>query len=155
MSYKVRYTEAGAGQLLRLIDEELTVKVASTDTGGDFEVFELTCPQGSGAPRSRHPWAEAYYALAGTFDVAVGARRTELHPGDTLLIPPNAVHEFVATTESASMVVFSLGTEGGRFFSDVDANVHPGDGPEVFGPALAQIADRHHVTLVPAVGHDA
>ncbi len=112
MSYKVRYTEAGAGQLLRLIDEELTVKVASTDTGGDFEVFELTCPQGSGAPRSRHPWAEAYYALAGTFDVAVGARRTELHPGDTLLILESMKMEIPVLAEVGGTVAEIKVTEG-------------------------------------------
>ena len=149
MSFKIRYTEAGTGAELRIFDEDLTVKVAGDDTDGQFEIFELTCPQGSGAPRSRHPWGEAYYGLAGTFDVVVGRRHETLEPGDTLFIPPAAAHEFVASSESASMLVVSLGVDGGRFFADLDANVHVADGPEVFGPRMAEVADRHSVTLLP------
>ena len=65
-----------------------------------------------------------------------------------MTIPPNAAHALVVTSDAARMLVLSLGAQGGRFFADMDEHVHLGDGPEVFVPRIAEVAERNEVTLL-------
>ena len=112
MSHRARFSAPEAGTALTVVDVTVVVRVSAEDTDGTFELFELAGAAGSGAPLSRHPWAETYYLLEGEADVQVGAQRHQLIPGATVTIPPNAAHSLVITSDRARMLVVSLGAEG-------------------------------------------
>jgi mannose-6-phosphate isomerase-like protein (cupin superfamily) len=148
MPHHVRHTGPGRADQLAVVDVTVAVLVPAADTDGDYELFELTGPVGSGAPLSRHGWAEAYYVVEGGAEVAVGARRFALAPGDAVTIPPSAAHSLVLTEEGTRLLVLSDGADGGRFFADMDATVRLADGPDVFVPRIVEVAERHGVTLL-------
>jgi len=148
MSHHLRITGPGEGDRLFVVDSYATIKVAADDTDGTYELFELDAPQGSGAPMSRHPWAEAYYVVDGSITVQVGARTADLPAGGTITIPPNAPHAFTVTSGSAKILVVSLTPAGGRFFAELDEHVPPNGSFEEIGPKIAEVAERNEVTLL-------
>ncbi len=154
MAHHARFSPAGDGAKLRAVDVDLVVKIDAADTDGVYEIFELAGSRGTGAPMARHPWPEAYHGIDGEFDVRVGGRRHVLSAHATVAIPPNAAHSLTVTSDHARMLVISLGGSGGRFFADLDREVDIADGPDVFVPAIGQVAERHHVTLVTPSGTD-
>ncbi len=154
MAHRARFSPAGDGERLRAVDVDLVVKVDAADTDGVYEIFELAGPRGAGAPLARHPWPEAYHGIDGEFEVRVGGQRHVLGAHATVAIPPNAAHSLTVTSDHARMLVISLGGSGGRFFADLDREVDIADGPEVIVPAIAQVVERHRVTLVGPSGVD-
>ncbi|MFN8024682.1 MAG: cupin domain-containing protein [Acidimicrobiales bacterium] len=150
MSHRIHISPAGDGERLQVVDAEVVVKVPASATADQYELFELTGGEGSGAPLSRHPWAEIYYVLEGDVVVQVGARSIELTAGGCVTIPPLAAHALEIVSGSARLLVVSASAAGSRFFSDMDAEVHLADGPEVFVPRIIEVAARHDVTLLAA-----
>jgi len=148
MSHRVRFSEPAAGPHLTVVDAVVSTKVTAEDTDGVYELFELSGPVGSGAPLSRHPWAEAYYMVEGAASVQIGARCYDLTRGASLTIPPNVAHAFAISSAPARMLVVSLTGAGGRFFAEMDAEVSLADGPDVFVPAIGAVAERNRVTLL-------
>jgi len=150
MSHRIHFTEPGAGDELAVVDAQVLVKVPAAATDGTYEVFELSGAAGSGAPLSRHPWAEAYYVVVGSVIVQIGARTLELAAGACVSIPPMAAHSLEIVSDTAQMLVVSMTGAGSRFFTDMDAEVRLDDGPAIFVPRIHDVAARHEVTLLPA-----
>ena len=148
MSHKIHFTEPGEGAQLTVVDAHIVVKVPADVTDGAYELFELTGRAGSGAPLSRHPWAEMYYVLDGDVVVTIGARTLDLTAGACVTIPPMASHALEIVSPSARMLVVSMTSAGSRFFSEMDAEVHLADGPDVFVPRIVEVAARNDVTLL-------
>jgi quercetin dioxygenase-like cupin family protein len=152
MAHHIRMVGAGQGTRLDTVDSVATEKVASADTGGTYELFEIDAPVGSGIPPHRHEWAEAYYVLDGTLDVVVGSRTFRMGPGDTVSVPPRAAHTFSVSSPTCRFLSFSLGDGAGRLFADLDIEVPDGP-PEEAIPVVLTVAERHGVTfLVDHVG---
>jgi quercetin dioxygenase-like cupin family protein len=148
MPNRVIHVPAGEGQRLNTVDSMATVKIAAAETNEEYELFELEAPEGAEVPPHRHPWPEAYYVLEGDLAVQVGGRRFELHPGDTVNIPPNAVHTIAPHGGTCRFLVFSMTAGSGTLFADLDRSV-PADEPiEKIVPVLLQVAERNRVTFV-------
>jgi quercetin dioxygenase-like cupin family protein len=150
MANRIVHVPAGEGPRLNTVDSTATVKVAATDTNDEYELFELEAPDGSEVPPHRHPWAEAYYVLDGDLGVRVGGRRYQLGPGDTVSIPPNAVHTIAPRGGTCRFLVFSMTAGSGTLFADLDRSV-PADEPmEAIVPVLLAVAERNGVSFVGA-----
>lgn len=151
MAHRIRYCDTGDGARLNTIDSTATVKVAAEDTDGDYELFEIDAPVGSGIPPHRHAWAEAYYVLSGALTVQVGARHLDLTPGATVTVPPNAAHTFTVSAPGTKFLAFSLTAASGHLFADLDRSV-PTDRPiEEVIPLVMEIAARNGVEFLRAV----
>jgi len=148
MAHRIRMVGAGAGTRLDTVDSVATEKVAAADTGETYELFEIDAPGGSGIPPHRHEWPEAYFVLDGALDVAVGGRSFHMGPGDTLTVPPRAVHTFSVPTPRCRFLSFSLGAGAGRLFAELDLEVPDGP-PDQVVPVVIEVAARHGVTFVP------
>ncbi|NSL89646.1 cupin domain-containing protein [Chitinophaga solisilvae] len=51
------------------------------------------------SPMHQHPHEQITYIVSGTFEMELDGIRHLLHPGDTLVIPPNTVHGGKAITD--------------------------------------------------------
>lgn len=148
MPHRIVNVDAGEGTRLDTVDSVATVKVGAADTADTYELFEIDSPGGGGVPPHRHPWPEAYYVLEGTLGVQIGGRSLTLHPGDTVTIPPNAVHATEVPEGSCRFLAFSLTGGTGALFADLDRSV-PKDRPmEEVVPVLLAVAERRGVTFV-------
>jgi quercetin dioxygenase-like cupin family protein len=148
MAHHIRFSDAGDGVRLNTVDSIATVKVAATDTDGEYELFEIDAPVGSGIPPHRHPWAEAYYVLSGALTVQVGARHMALGAGASVTVPPNAAHTFTVSEPGTRFLAYSLTPASGELFADLDRTV-PGDRPiEEVVPLLIEVAARNRVEFV-------
>lgn len=150
MANRIVHVPAGEGRRLNTVDSIATVKIAASDTNAQYELFELDAPEGSSVPPHRHPWAEAYYVLDGDLGVQVGGRHFRLGPGDTVSIPPNAVHTIAPQGGQCRFLVVSMTAGSGTLFADLDRSV-PADEPmEAIVPVLLEVAERNHVSFVGA-----
>jgi quercetin dioxygenase-like cupin family protein len=148
MPHRISQVPAGGGARLDTVDAIATEKVASRDTDGTYELFEIDAGEGSGVPPHRHPWPEAYYLLEGELTVLVGRRTIVLTPGDSLTVPPDAVHTFTVSSPTVRFLAFSLTDGTGRLFRDLDRTV-PSDRPiEEIAPLLMEVATRNGVRFV-------
>lgn len=148
MAHRIRHSHAGEGVRLNTIDSIATVKVRGEDTNGEYELFEIDAPVGSGIPAHRHAWAEAYYTLSGRLAVQVGARQLDLGPGASVTVPPGAVHTFTVTEPGTRFLAFSLTAASGHLFADLDRSI-PTDRPiDEIIPLVMEVAARNGVEFV-------
>lgn len=112
----------------------------------DFEVFEMSGPEGSGPPPHLHDWDEGYVVLNGSIVlVDEGGVERELLTGDRALVPGGTVHSFRIGSDDTRFLSISGGQTVGGFFAEVDAEVPPGPPtPEIF-PKMAEIAARNGI----------
>ena len=144
MAHHVKLIPAAGGTRLSTVDSTAVEKVAADDTDGAYELFEIQATAGRGIAPHRHAWPEAYHVLEGHLEVRVGRRTFDLDPGDTLTVPPDALHTFEVTSPRGRFLAFSLGDRMGQLFADLDLEVPDAPIPEVL-PQLLAIAGRHGV----------
>ena len=150
MANRIVHVLAGEGQRLNTVDSMATVKISAADTNEEYELFELEAPDGSAVPPHRHPWAEAYYVLEGDLGVQVGGRHYRLGPGDTVSIPPNAVHTIAPNGGTCRFLVISMSAGTGSLFADLDRSVPTDEPMEAIVPVLLEVAERNGVSFVGA-----
>lgn len=148
MAHHIRHSDTGEGVRLNTLDSTATVKVRAEDTDGEYELFEIDAPAGSGIPPHRHAWAEAYYTLSGSLAVQVGARQFDLGPGASITVPPNAAHTFTVNEPDTKFLAFSLTAASGHLFADLDRSI-PMDRPiDELIPLVMEVAARNGVEFV-------
>lgn len=112
-------------------------------SGGAFELFELSGPEGSGPPPHAHPWDEAYIGRTGAVEVTVDGVATVVGPGQTAVAPAGALHTYRILHGGTSFHVVTSGARASLFFADLDANAdHGAPTPETL-PAIVEVARRH------------
>jgi quercetin dioxygenase-like cupin family protein len=127
--------------------------VEGEETGGALAVFEFDVPAGAKVPipHSHDAYEETIYGLAGVLTWTVDGTRTDVGPGETLVIPRGAVHHFenLGELDAAALGLVTPGILGPGYFRDVaDVLGAAAGGP----PDLAAIADvmrRHGLTPAP------
>jgi quercetin dioxygenase-like cupin family protein len=143
----MQHSAAGSGREFASPDAVLTVKIDAEHTAGAYELFEVEAPRGPATPLHRTGWGKAYHVLAGRMMVQVDQEAIEMAPGDSIAIPPSALHTFAVMSHSVRFLVFSLSAGMGRFHADLDATV-PRGVPlgEAMGP-LREVLGRHDVVV--------
>jgi quercetin dioxygenase-like cupin family protein len=129
------------GARLQVVGDTIRVLASSDDTGGTFEVFEMTAPRDSGPPPHAHPWSESYSLIEGTVDVFIGGKTFSGAPGCFFQIPAGTLHTYRITSDVAKVIIVTSPAGAADFFSDVDNET---DMEKVTGIAL-----RHGLTLPP------
>lgn len=138
------YVEAGGGKKLQVLADTVRVLANGADSGGLYEVFELTGPEGSGPPPHSHPWDEAYFLLEGEIDAQIGERALRAAAGAFVLVPANATHSFKITSPCAKFVVFTSGAASSAFFEAMDREI---GFPPPSMEAVCTVAQRQGIRL--------
>jgi quercetin dioxygenase-like cupin family protein len=88
-------TEEGDGRRIPVPGGDVTVKVASSDTGGAFAVFEGRTQPLQGPPLHRHrEQDECWYVLEGEYRFVVDGEEIYASAGDTVFAPRGSRHTF-------------------------------------------------------------
>lgn len=147
MAHLIQHTAAGEGKEFVAPDAVLTVKIDAGHTDGNYEIFEVDAPRGPATPPHRTGWAKAYYVLNGRMIVQIDDDGYDLGPGESIAIPPAALHTFTVLSPSAKFLAISLTDGMGRFHTDLDATV-PHDRPMEENLAkVREVLARHDVTV--------
>lgn len=126
---------AGAGEVLRIFDEEFVVKVSGPESGGAYAIFAGTVAPGGGPPLHAHPTSETIYVLSGEFEVTRrdvrGVSTFRAGPGAVVHAPGGAPHRFenVSATRSALLAVVSA--ELLEYVRELGRAFPPGSAPDM------------------------
>ena len=125
-------------------NNEMRVKIAATDTRGQYEICEERCPPGFQSRRHMHSRdVETFYRVDGSATWEVGGETIEATKGVTIHIPPNVPHKVVTKSGCHMLVVFGPGEQSAMFSEIAGLTPQQQEDPSVVRPIL----DKHH--LVP------
>jgi quercetin dioxygenase-like cupin family protein len=124
--------------------------VEGAESGGSVAVFEFDVPAGIqvAAGHSHDGYEETIYGLEGVLTWTVEGRTVDVGPGDALLIPRGAVHQFDNTgdVDAKALAVVTPGILGPDYFREAAAVLDAAaGGPPDFG-ALGEVMRRHGLT---------
>jgi mannose-6-phosphate isomerase-like protein (cupin superfamily) len=118
------------GRTIHVIGEDVRIKIASSDTGGSFTVFEGRTRPLEGPPLHRHrDQDEWWYIVEGEYRFVVDGTEIFAGAGDTVFAPRGSEHTFQ-----------NVGTEPGHTIT----TVVPG-GIDIFFEELERAAPRGSV----------
>ena len=119
-------------------------------SGGSVAVFEFDVPAGTTvvAGHSHDGYEETIYGLEGALTWTVEGTAIDVGPGDVLLIPRGAVHQFENTgdTEAKALAVVTPGILGPDYFREVAAILDAAAGGPPDFAALGEVMRRHGLT---------
>jgi mannose-6-phosphate isomerase-like protein (cupin superfamily) len=113
---------ASAGETFWVVGHRVTI----FPVGNEYGYVDVFSPwQTPGPPPHRHrDCSEFFHVLEGLVDFDVGDERLRLGPGESVLVPRNAVHTFKAASESGSRVITTFAPGGFvRWFRDMGVPV--------------------------------
>lgn len=121
--------DANQGLALQVLGVAVEVLADSALTGGQYTAYRCTVPPQVGPPPHRHDgFDEAFYVVAGVFEILVGSETHIAEAGSFAYIPRGVVHTFRNVGEMEGQFI-GTATPGGheRFFEDADALARGGE----------------------------
>lgn len=110
----------GEGELLRVLVDNITLKVDSADTGGRFIVVETNNEPGAGVPPHYHTREdELFYIVEGEAEFMVDGKVFIAQAGDTVFGPRNVPHAYKFLQQTKMVVTICPGG-----FEDMFREVH-------------------------------
>lgn len=134
---------------------EVTIRflVEGDQSAGSVAVFEADVPAGARVPvaHSHDGYEETIYGLKGVLTWTVDGTPTEVGPGEALVIPRGAVHNFDnrAEADAKALAIVTPGILGPDFFREVAAILDKADGSPPDLAAIAAVMQRHGLTPAP------
>lgn len=119
-----KYLEAGKGELVWLLGEPRTFKVTTEETGGAFLQFESTHGPGMKVlTHLHHEEDEAFYVLAGQYEILIGETRFVASPGAFAFVPRDTIHGFTNMGQDVGRMLITVtpGTQHEGLFREVSA----------------------------------
>lgn len=135
------FIRPGEGTLFER-NNEMWIKVPSSETKGTYEICEEICPAGFESKRHAHRKDfETFYIVDGSATWEVGDETLEATKGTIINIPPNIPHKVVTREGCRMLVVFGPGEQAGMF-SEMD-KLSPAQREDM--GVISDILDRHDV----------
>jgi quercetin dioxygenase-like cupin family protein len=134
------------GRMLRVVTDSVRVLASGTDTGGAYEVFELSGPQDSDTTLHAHPWSEAYVMLEGEVEITINESKMIATPGCFINVPGGMLHAYKILSDGARFILITTPAGAFDFFTELDRET--GGSLENFDK-IVQIALQHGFTLPP------
>ena len=124
--------------------------VEGEESGGSVAMFEFDVPVGTkvAAGHSHDAYEETVYGLEGVLTWTIEGTPIEVGPGEALLIPRGAVHQFDNTSDAdaKALAVVTPGVLRSDYFREVAAILDAAAvGPPDFD-ALGEVMRRHGLT---------
>lgn len=121
--------------------------VEGEQSGGSVAVFEFDVPAGTSvaAGHSHDGYEETIYGLEGVLTWTIEGVATDVGPGEALLIPRGAVHQFenLHDVDAKALAVVTPGLLGPGYFREVAAILGAAAGGPPDYAALGQVMRRH------------
>jgi DNA-binding transcriptional MerR regulator len=105
---------------ISLGNEPIDCKLSGRDTGGSLSVFEFTGTHGG--PRHLHREQDEWvYIVTGSFDFEVGDRKFRAGAGESVFLPRNVAHVWIAATgqPGRTILVYQPAGRMEEFFREV------------------------------------
>jgi mannose-6-phosphate isomerase-like protein (cupin superfamily) len=114
------------GTVLKVLGDQVTVKVASAQSPHGQAVVTVEVPAGSGTPCVTHAREEEiYFVLEGELLMHTPTERHHLKPGDMVHLPPMTPHGYRNAGERpARFLAWTVGGPMDRFFARMAESVH-------------------------------
>lgn len=138
----------GDGRPVRVPGGEVTIKISSRDTGGEFAVFEGQTRPLEGPPlhlhRNQDEW---WYVLEGEYKFEVNGQELFAGAGAAVFAPRGAPHTFQNIGSTPGRIMTTV-VPGGLdiFFEEVEAATPPGTAPDPV--KMLAIFEKHGLELV-------
>jgi quercetin dioxygenase-like cupin family protein len=148
----------GEGRSLWVLNELVTYKTTSEQTGGAYTLFEVTTQPGNGVlPHVQHREDESFYVLEGEYEfLDDGGGTTRVGAGSLIYIPRGNLHAHknVGTTTGRLLVSQTPGGLHDRFIEEVGELAMEGSKPSVSeGPQnmrrIIAIAVKYGIEIPP------
>jgi quercetin dioxygenase-like cupin family protein len=138
---------------IRLGGMAIRFRVEGDQSGGSVAVFEFDVPAGASvaAAHSHDGFEETIYGLEGVLTWTVEGTATDVGPGDVLVIPRGAVHQFVnaGDVDATALAIVTPGVLGPGFFREAAAVLAAAAGGPPDLAAIAAVMRRHGLTPAP------
>jgi quercetin dioxygenase-like cupin family protein len=134
---------------------ELAIRflVEGKDSAGSVAVFEFDVPVEAAvaAAHSHDGYEETIYGLEGVLTWTVEGTEIEVGPGEVLVIPRGAVHQFDNRGEvgAKQLAIVTPGILGPDFFREVGAILDAAAGGPPDFAAIGETLRRHGLTPAP------
>jgi len=141
---------ANSGETIRIGTLSIRYLIDQAETGG-LGVFELKVPAGSNVPppHSHTLNEECVYVLEGMLRYSVDGNVRDLAPGDSMLTPRGAVHQFSNPHGGTARALIVLTPDiGAQYFRDVAAVINTGGPPD--HRKLIEVMSRYGLVPAPA-----
>jgi quercetin dioxygenase-like cupin family protein len=142
---------SSGGRKMFVLGQEITLKLAKSETGGDYYVFEVLSPSGVGVPPHVHRNEdEILHILEGEFDIFLDGKTHKATQGAVFNCPRFLPHGFTNTGKNPGRTQFTVvpGTNFEQFFEEL--STLPADGPPDMAKVTA-IFKRYDIEiLVPS-----
>ena len=139
-----------ASEEIRVGGMAIRFLVEGEQSGGSVAIFEFEVPVGVrvAAGHSHDGFEETIYGLEGVFTWTVEGARTDVGPGEALMLPRGVVHQFEnkGDVEAKALSIVTPGVLGRITSGKSRPCSTPGRGPPDFA-ALGEIMCRHGLTL--------
>jgi quercetin dioxygenase-like cupin family protein len=136
---------------IRVGQLEVQFLVDDIQSAGSATVFEVAVPAGARvpAPHSHDHFEETVYGLAGALTFTIDGDKSEIEPGDALVIRRGQVHHFenLGVDEARFLSVATPGVFRPAYFEEIAAVLDAGGPPDL--QALAGVMRRHGLTPAP------
>jgi len=127
--------------------------VEGEESGGSIAVFEFDVPTRTkvAAGHSHDGYEETIYGLEGVLTWTIEGTPIDVGPGQALLIPRGAVHQFDNTgdVDAKALAVVTPGILGPDYFREVAAILDAAAGGPPDFAAIAAVMRRHGLTPAP------
>ena len=124
--------------------------VEGEQAAGSVAVFEFDVPAGAKvpAPHSHDGYEETIYGLEGVLAWTIDGTRTDVGPGEALVIPRGAVHRFenLGELDAKALGIVTPGILGPGYFRDVAAVLDAAAGGPPDLAAVGEVMRRHGLT---------
>jgi len=124
--------------------------VEGEESGGSVAMFEFDVPAGISvaAGHSHDGYEETIYGLEGALTWTVEGTPIEVGPGDVLLVPRGAVHQFDNTSgeDARALAVVTPGILGPGYFREVAGILDAAAGGPPDLEALGEVMRRNGLT---------
>jgi quercetin dioxygenase-like cupin family protein len=138
----------GEGRSIRVIDNDVTIKISSRHTGGAFTVFEGQIMPLQGPPLHLHrDQDESWYVVDGEFKFEVDGQEIYASTGDTVFAPRGSWHTFQNIGAEPGVIVTTV-IPGGLdiFFEELEAAAPRGTAPDP--SKMLPIFEKHGLELL-------
>jgi quercetin dioxygenase-like cupin family protein len=131
---------------------ELAIRflVEGKESAGSVAVFEFDVPAGSrvAAAHSHDGYEETLYGLEGVLTWTVEGTAIDVGPGEALVIPRGAVHQFEnrGDVDARQLAVVTPGILGPDYFREVGSILAAAAGGPPDVAALGEVMRRHGLT---------
>lgn len=137
-NHKPAVVQSRDGRKFKVLGNQITVKLSSAETGGDYHLFDCDVPPGVGVPPHVHSREdEILEVMEGELEIFIGGKTFQATANAVAFFPRHVVHGFTnqAKTSARCRFLASPGANFEKFFDELSAL------PDQLPPDMGKVAE--------------